>query len=144
DTVLAVTPEDVKEQMPSPASAVPIVPPVPLSVAPKALPVTPNDEEVPALPAATPIGLQWKGKKPNFTQNLEQARAVHTQDLTEAQLTSVFKSFRLTNEAAVTAPQAAAAYEKAATVQTRMSPTVAMASRPSGVAETYPESDISR
>ncbi|MEH6524843.1 MAG: hypothetical protein V7723_02130, partial [Sneathiella sp.] len=50
DTILAVTPEDVKEQTPPAASAVPIVPAAPLSVAPKTLPVTPNDEEVPALP----------------------------------------------------------------------------------------------
>jgi len=140
DTVLAVTPDDVKEQTPPSAPAVPAAP---IPVIPKTLPTAPVDEETPELPVATPIGLQWKGKKPDFAQNLEQARTVHTQDLTEAQLNSVFRSFRLANEPAVPAPQAAAAYEKAATIQPVMNATVT-ASRPTSVSEAYPETDISR
>lgn len=144
DTVLAVTPDEVKEQTPPASPAVPTAPAAPLPVVPKTLSTTPIDEETPEVPAATPIGLQWKGKKPDFAQNLEQARAVHTQDLTEAQLSSVFRSFRLANESAIQAPQAAAAYEKAATIQPGLNTTAIATPSPSSVSETYPESDISR
>ncbi len=63
--------------------------------------------------AITPIGLEWKGAQPDFQRNIEKAKAVHTEELTPAQLNAVFKSFRVDPPAAATSPaQAHAAYQK--------------------------------
>ncbi|MCR9212862.1 MAG: hypothetical protein NXI13_04035 [Proteobacteria bacterium] len=65
--------------------------------------------------AITPIGLEWKGAQPDFQRNIEKAKAVHTEELTPAQLNAVFKSFRVDPPAASTTPaQAHAAYQKSA------------------------------
>lgn len=144
DTLLAVTPNKEKEQQPPAAAALPAAPAVPLSPAPKTSPEIPNNDETSELPAATPIGLQWKGEKPDFARNFDQARTVHTQELTEEQLSSVFRSFRLANEPAVQAPKAAAAYEKAAMRQPVATPIAPATARSSSVQEIYPETEVSR
>ncbi|USG61438.1 hypothetical protein NBZ79_00415 [Sneathiella marina] len=144
ETILAVTPEEAKVQTPPAASTPPVLPAGPLPVIPKTQPAVPKEEEASELPAATPIGLQWKGKKPDFAQNLEQARAVHTQDLTQAQLNTVFRSFQLAKEPAVAAQKATAAYEKAALVQPAVTTSIAATAEPLTNSENYPQTDISR
>lgn len=92
-----------------------------------AMKATPNPGISPAIsttePAAmTPIGLEWKGPKPNLLKNIKQLEALQTPDLTESQMEAVFKSFRLAPPTPTETPAAAAtaAYRKAATVQAPM------------------------
>ncbi|MCF8466332.1 MAG: hypothetical protein K9G33_02930 [Sneathiella sp.] len=101
-------------------AALPEVTAVPLATAPEPAPAVVTTAEAPAL---TPIGLEWKGAKPNFLQNIEKAKAIQTQDLTEEQLSAVFKSFRLAPPAKpVAAPEASAAYQKTAVAMESIRP----------------------
>lgn len=141
-TVLAVTPQDANETAPITKEAPLILPASPSINAPLLLPAIPPADRKTEIPAVTPIGLEWKGQRPDFKQNFEQARAVHTQDLSQEQLNSVFKSFRVANEPTVQAPQAAAAYQRAAATHVEMAPVA----RPQAysVSETYPDAETVR
>lgn len=90
-------------------------------------------------PALTPIGLEWKGDRPDFQRNLEKAKAVHTEELTPAQLNAVFKSFRVDPATVSATPaQANAAYQKVA-LNTAAAPAQERAVAPGSREETlYP------
>jgi hypothetical protein len=139
-TTLAVTPQDDNASSTAPNDA-----PLNFPVSPSTdtvVPEAPLTEGKNEIPAVTPIGLEWKGQRPDFEKNLEQARAVHTQELSQEQLNSVFQSFRVVSEPAIKAPQAAAAYQKAAATQNAQVP--ATRHQAYDVSETYPDSDTVR
>lgn len=117
EQMLAETPDVVKAPT---AEAIPAATPPPKPEVPAILPAAPPAEEAPAM---TPIGLEWKGEKPDFLLNMERAKALHTQDLSEEQLQAVFKSFKMAPaEPVVPARQATAAYQKAAVASPLASP----------------------
>ncbi|MEX1036289.1 MAG: hypothetical protein WDZ54_10050 [Sneathiella sp.] len=114
--MIAAAPETEATAIPAMATeAMPGVvaptPAAPLELAP--LP-TPEVLRETAPTMTTPIGLEWKDEKPGLLQNVEKAKALQTQELTEEQLHAVFQSFRLASppERAVTAPEASNAYQK--------------------------------
>ncbi|MZR29813.1 hypothetical protein [Sneathiella litorea] len=134
-------PEEMIAAAPSAIEATPAAAPVdlekapaampPIVTAPLASPMAPAPTQPDALaeemmPGVSPIGLEWKGDKPALLQQLEKA---NTQDLTEAQLHAVFKSFGTAPSAleipTVEAKAASAAYQKTtAAMATAASPVV--------------------
>lgn len=108
------------DAMAAPAKAEETTPGVmaPTAIAPVMQAPLPEPEAVNEAPRTmtTPIGLEWKGEKPDLLQNVEKAKAMQTQELTEEQLHAVFQSFRLATppEKAVAAPEASNAYQKTA------------------------------
>lgn len=116
--MIAIAPEE--ETGTVPANAAEATPGVmaPMAVPPVMQAPLPEPEAVNDDPQTrvTPIGLEWKGEKPDLLQNVEKAKAMQTQELTEEQLHAVFQSFRLATppEKAVAAPEASNAYQKTA------------------------------
>ena len=125
-TEMIATAPATAEEAPVSAAAPANIAPVPGAVAPiesapLAVPIAPP-RDLPEraieekIPAASPIGLEWKGDKPALLQQLEKANA---QDLTEEQLHAVFRSFNAAPSALATpaaeAKAASAAYQKTTT-----------------------------
>ena len=124
DDMMAAPPAAAETAAPIPADVMkksPMAPP-PIITAPLDAPAAPS--EVDEVPATTPIGLEWKGDKPAILQQIEKSK---TQDLTEAQLHAVFRSFQsapsaLALPAAADAKAASIAYQKTAAATARPEP----------------------
>ncbi|TNE37359.1 MAG: hypothetical protein EP348_05880 [Alphaproteobacteria bacterium] len=63
----------------------------------------PTKEITAEAPHLAPIGLKWRGQRPNLVRDIEKARQLQTPNLTEAQMEAVLKSFRLAPGGAGTA-----------------------------------------
>ncbi|WP_339633028.1 hypothetical protein [uncultured Sneathiella sp.] len=119
------------DAMAAPAKAEETTPGVmaPTAIAPVMQAPLPEPEAVNEAPRTmtTPIGLEWKGEKPDLLQNVEKAKALQTQELTEEQLHAVFQSFRLATppEKAIAAQQASSAYQKTADAMENSRPATA-------------------
>jgi len=123
DTVLTA---EIKGPVPAaaPAAIVQSIPSVAPAALQKASLATGSAEVAKTANVPLTMGLQWKNKAPDLQKNIEQARALHENNLTPEQMSKVLGSFKIGATSAPAAP-------------TPLAPTPAPANHPSTVSSVY-------